>query len=643
MESRRFINDQIILLLGILLCLAIYWPGLDGPFLLDDLQTITENRHLRLAALDMRSLEQAAWSTSTGPLMRPISMASFAMNYYLFGESPVSFKATNLIIHILNGICIYILTTLIFSHLHQRHHKAYSQNSFYLPSLAAIISVLWLIHPINLTGVLYVVQRMTSLASLFMLLGAISYLIGRPRKNIYAYSILTFFLPVFFTALAVLAKENGVLLIVYLLVIEVTIFRFKTTSKKRQAALITFYTLTAAAPAIIILSILLIDKDIMLSGYAARHFSIIERVLTETRVIWMYLHMILTPSNIQLSLFHDDIPISSGLLSPPSTTLSIIGIIGLILSAIMTRRSMPVIALGIMWYLLSHIIESTILPLEIAFEHRNYLASYGALLAAIGLFLYLSRDIVVKFRPIIIITLVISYSLTTYNRAEIWSSATSFAIHEAENNPGSARAAQNAHLIHHYLALAGNNESRQKSKEYLEIAQKNTNDIFPDAMLYIHSNLYESKPDEFWLDSTIEKLKHYPLTMSGATALDNLLVCIYNGDCIDSRAKLTKILDLSASQNLFFLPHFLKATYHANALKDYDSAIESIKMALLINSDRQEELKVRNQLAKVYLNKYDCDNAFKEAAYIKENDIHDHFKYEILELSETMAKHGCSK
>ena len=48
------------------------------------------------------------------------------------------------------------------------------------------------------------------------------------------------------------------------------------------------------------------------------------------------------------------------------------------------RRRLPVVACGILWFFVGHLLESTVIPLELMFEHRNYLPSFAVLLAVIG-------------------------------------------------------------------------------------------------------------------------------------------------------------------------------------------------------------------------------------------------------------------
>ena len=144
---------------------AIYLPGLSGDYIFDDLPNLLNNKRLQLDTLDMESLQGAALSSGAGTLRRPISMASFALNRYFFGVSPYSYKTVNLIIHLLTGLSLYLLSRLLVKAYRTSHKSDLSDAA--AAWLPVVVSGLWLVHPLNLTSVLYIVQRMTSLATLF--------------------------------------------------------------------------------------------------------------------------------------------------------------------------------------------------------------------------------------------------------------------------------------------------------------------------------------------------------------------------------------------------------------------------------------------------------------------------------------------
>src|SRR6185503_16968772 len=90
----------LLLALAIILCTVIYSPGLSGPWMFDDYTNILYNNYIHISKLDSSSLYHAAFTFESGPLKRPISMLTFALNhYYSGGLDSTSFKVTNLVIH----------------------------------------------------------------------------------------------------------------------------------------------------------------------------------------------------------------------------------------------------------------------------------------------------------------------------------------------------------------------------------------------------------------------------------------------------------------------------------------------------------------------------------------------------------------
>ena len=224
---------------------------------------------------------------------------------------------------------------------------------------------------------------MTSLATLFLVCGLCLYVAGRLRMldNRRGLPLILTGLLVF-GGLAIFSKENGALLPLYMLVVEMTLFRFRGSKGQADKAVIIFFLATVAIPAGLLLLYLSMHPAAVLGGYSGRNFTLTERLLTESRVLVFYLKMIIMPSITELGLYHDDIAVSRGLLEPPTTLYSLITLSGLLLGALLLLKKRPLVSLGILWFFAGHVLESSIYPLEIAHEHRNYLADYGILLAA---------------------------------------------------------------------------------------------------------------------------------------------------------------------------------------------------------------------------------------------------------------------
>jgi len=125
------------------------------------------------------------------------------------------------------------------------------------------------------------------------------------------------------------------------------------------------------------LMILYINGNIahLLKGYEDRMFTLKSRLLTESRIIIYYMSQIFYPMAFRLSLVHD-IKISTSLFKPWTTILAIMAIISMLGIGLSQTIKRPIIAFSIFFFIINHIIESTIIPLELIFEHRNYLPSF---------------------------------------------------------------------------------------------------------------------------------------------------------------------------------------------------------------------------------------------------------------------------
>ncbi|MGH8751818.1 MAG: hypothetical protein ACREUV_08955 [Burkholderiales bacterium] len=362
------------LFLGLTLLLTywIYRPGLSGPMILDDypqFDPILEN------------IGKGSWTTGfllseSGVLKRPVAMATFIFNAIVAGRDFWWWKFTNLAIHLLIGVLIFFLSERLLALEAGRIQR----NARYLALLAAAI---WLLHPLQVSTVLYTVQRMTQLSALFVFAGLLSYTLGREKQlNGRAYGwigILLAFLVCF--PLAMFSKENGLLFPVFTCLLEVFFFRFRG-GRNARTGLAWCYTLFLLLPGLIVVYWLTTHFDqLVLRGYEIRNFTLYERVLTELRVVVYYLYQMVVPQQHNLGFFHDDFPVSKGLLSPPSTLLSL-GLLTAVLAAGWSlRRFSKAAAFGIFFFFAAHLLESTIFPLELMFEHRNYLALYGILLS----------------------------------------------------------------------------------------------------------------------------------------------------------------------------------------------------------------------------------------------------------------------
>ena len=356
--------DKLFLCLLLLLTVCCYAIGLDSGFYFDDFGNLSE-----LAEVENNGFFYYIFSGFAGPSGRPLSLLTFALQYPAWPDNPAAFKAVNLALHCLNGILVWLISSRLIALLEPDRGRR--------RLFVCFTTAVWLLHPLQLSTVLYVVQRMTLLSALFTLAGIWAYLcyrddvIQRPGPRAY----LKFMAPVALCLLlAILAKENGILLLLYIIVIEKTLYASRGAAGLKNGLL-----LVLALPLFALLVYLLRDLDGLIASYEFRSFTPAERLLTQPSVLLVYLKNILLPMYGAFGLYHDDFPVSTGLLAPPYTLLAIVGLLLLFLAGLGFRKSVPVFGFAVLWFLAGHALEASFVNLELYFEHRNYLPSLGVL------------------------------------------------------------------------------------------------------------------------------------------------------------------------------------------------------------------------------------------------------------------------
>jgi hypothetical protein len=346
---------------------------LHGGFFFDDGPSILQAEGVRIKSLSVESLSQVFLSGHAGPSGRPVAQLSFALNYYSSDFDPFAFKATNLAIHLACGLLVFYLA----HHLLTAAMPLAKRHNILIAGWG--VAALWLLHPIQLLPVLHVVQRMTSLSAFFLLAALLLHILGRERGGLSGATRLILAWG-FFWPLSYFSKETGALFPLFVLAWELILRRSACGSFDRFAR--GFAALAGLALLAGVGYAFSPAMQWLWAGYDLRAFSLVERLLTEGRVLWFYIGLILFPRLEALGLYHDDIAISTGLFTPWATLPALAGLTGLVWLAWRTRTRAPLISFGIAWLLIGHVMESTALPLEIAHEHRNYLPLLGILLAA---------------------------------------------------------------------------------------------------------------------------------------------------------------------------------------------------------------------------------------------------------------------
>jgi tetratricopeptide (TPR) repeat protein len=416
------------------LAALIYWPGLSGPFLFDDYPNL-EGLGRRGPIESFELLRLYLKGGFAGPTGRPLSLLSFLIDANNWPADAWPFKRTNLIIHLLAGAVLFGATRKLLLSLGRSREAA---------AWTAVLSAgLWLLNPFLVSTTLYAVQRMTLLSALFMIAGLWCYLHGRAllaSRPRHAYLTLCGGLPLF-TLLAVLSKENGALLPLLVLAME-TVLRKKWTSPgPTRLYTIIFLIVPSAALVGYLLQVIPRAENL----YAVRDFTLAERLLSQARYLWDYLYHLYVPHIQTQGLFQDGRAVSQGLLEPWTTLPAICGLLALVAGAWICRMRWPLLSFALLFFFAGHLLESTTIPLEMYFEHRNYLpAAFLFLPVAAGLHEVLRRKVKPAAVGAIGVVLAAVYALATWQHAALWGDEDRLLLVWAQMNPTSVRAQTSA-------------------------------------------------------------------------------------------------------------------------------------------------------------------------------------------------------
>ncbi|MCC6440660.1 MAG: hypothetical protein IT476_08570, partial [Rhodanobacteraceae bacterium] len=475
-------------------------------------------------------------------------MLSFAANHYLTGMDPYWFKLTNLCIHLLNGLLVFLALRALFSFRHAVRDSSQPRVQFDAGWAAVALASLWLVLPINLTGVLYISQRLESLSNTFVFLGLWWYLRARLALWQGRSGVIGLWLALLVgTGIGVLVKESAVLLPLYAFSVELALTGFRQRDGRWSKPVLGLYAGLLVVPLVVGLY--------WLAGWVdgtrsyGRAFDIPQRLMTEARILFEYMHWTLVPNLDSLTLYHDDIQVSRGLLSPLTTLWSLLGIVLLLCVAVWKRKSMPLFSLGIFWFFGGHVLTATVIPLVLAFEHRNYFPSLGLLLACTSVFAMEGLRLRARTCVLVFIAAFCFLAFTTALRAVEWSDPTRLALSEAAKRPQSP----GAQFARANLLLSG--LQRRDGRSLVEDAFLGLDSarMLPDAgmlfeQLLIRAHAQRRLPvRQEWWDDIASKLEKRPATASDARALHNLNACFIDHICTGDIAPLKRAYDAALS------------------------------------------------------------------------------------------------
>jgi tetratricopeptide (TPR) repeat protein len=429
---------------------------------------IVHNSELHLTNLNPQSLYKTffshPWPLSN--VYRPIPCLTFALNWYMGKDNVAGYHLVNITIHFLTAFFLYLTICNLYG-----SPKLDNRGPDNRELIAFLAASLWAVNPIQTQAVTYIVQRMASMAAMFYILGIFFYVKGR-LCNVTGYRILLFLGCAVSYGLAFGSKENAAALPLSLILVEIGFFQNLEDPKTTRKIGI----LAAAAGVLIVLAGIIffihINDLSILKGYRQRSFDLPQRLMTQPGIVILYLTQLFYPMPQRLSIEHH-IDIATSFFEPwytvPAICLVLI-LIGLGFSQIKKR---PIIACGILFFFINHLIESTVLPLELVFEHRNYLPSLFLFWPLVVGMLWLV-DYYRKRRRSIAISLVafmvlcaLGLGFSTYIRNMVWATDKTLWEDAMKKAPGRTRPVYN--LAKYYFSVGELETALQLFKQSLKL------------------------------------------------------------------------------------------------------------------------------------------------------------------------------
>jgi protein O-mannosyl-transferase len=572
-------NHTVAFVLLFALLALVYSNSFDCSWHFDDFVNIKDNASIRIKNFSWTEIEKSFSSLSGIEKSlygnekswtfwsRPVSYFSFAINFYFGGTNVFGYHIVNFTIHYLSSVFLFlfIYNMLKLPMLNERYGR-------YAYSAALLSAVLWAIHPIQVTAVTYIVQRMASMVSLFYIVAMYLYLKGRTARTITRAIILYLFCFVSFV-LAFFSKQNAVMLPVSLILFDLYFIQGINRNNVIRTAKVLFAMLICC----LIILFFYIRHDPSTMDYSMRMFSVAERLLTQPRIFFYYISLLLYPLNARLMLNHD-FNISKSLFDPWTTIISIVTLILLLCIALWKSRRMPILSYCILFFFINHLIEGSFFSLELFYEHRNYLPSMLFFLPiAIGLLnimnYFSERKSIFRILFIAITSIMIIWGIATFMYNDIFKNELTLWRDNALKAPA-------LHNPHHNLALAFLNAGHLKEAYdecnialQLDRVSNKTNkprDYIVLALYYIAMDDRDSA-----LIYTNKALKYFPI-IAGLYDIKGLIL-MEKKELSAAEKEIRKAISLEPDQALLrvhlgFI--FLKQNHFHKAIKEAQKALQ---------------------------------------------------------------------
>lgn len=377
LKSPYSVSSALGALAFLVLCaalMALYAQAAGMTWQFDDLANLRT-----LGAVSTQAgLIDFVFGGASGPLGRPLSLLTLVANYDDWTGNPWGVSRLNLLIHLLNGALVYLLCTRLLGRLYEGAKG---------PWLALVAAGTWVMLPIHTSSILMPVQRMTQVSAFFLLVTLYGFVVARARwagsPSIAGALGLGAWVAVG-TLLSVLGKENGAVTPSLAALIELFFFqRGGSSGPSRNLWRVWLWFALLAVPFALLHHFVTQWDGIQGRFVYYRGYSQAEHLATQWVISWEYVRQILLPRAALLGPYHDGHTVYGWTMWQPYVAiLGWIGIAGVawffVRQGETSARRMPkVLLFAVLWFFASHQAESMGIPLELYFEHRNYVAALG--------------------------------------------------------------------------------------------------------------------------------------------------------------------------------------------------------------------------------------------------------------------------
>jgi tetratricopeptide (TPR) repeat protein len=558
-----------------IITIIIYSNSFIVPFQFDDFTSLVSNPAIR----DVTNIK-ALWQFSP---TRFVTYWTFAVNYHFDQLNVFYYHFINLGIHLCASLLVWWLSLLTFSTPKMGNTVFAAQKQ----GIAFFSALLFCVHPIQTQAVTYIVQRLASLAAVFYLLSLCFYVKGRllqqagaPKKSVL----------VCYGCLA-LSSITGMFVKETVFTLPVIVLFFECFFLQTQNIFKSKYTYIALLLLFVIPLTMFFTGSINLTQLRAVqegpegvvYISSYQYLLTQTRVLITYLRLFVLPINQNID---HDYPIAVTLLQPDIIT-SLLVIVSIAVAGVWSFSRNRMLSFAIAWFFITLAPESSFIPIkDVMFEHRLYLpmAWFSIFLTASAYnLLYPRFDRLLK---LLLIIIVISLSLLTWQRNSVWKDDFSLWNDAAQKSPNKVRPFNNRGLAY---SNRGNYE--RAIADFLSAIKINPK----CAEAYYNLGLAQSltKQYDLAIDNYSQAIKIFP---NYAAAFNNRGLAYNHKQSYDlAVADFSRALQIRSDFAEAFYNRGLTYCYK----KEYDRAIPEFDQALIIKPAYTEAYFNRG-LAKIY-------------------------------------------